>query len=364
MARLLKIVGYAVFLLLLAELTAQAAIWITTGKAPFDDRGQQKGLFVEHPYLVGVPRSQKTVRSAGTTISSDSLGFRGREIAWARNDSVLRVLALGGSTTFGVTVSDADTWPMRLEVALDSMLATRTATFRSAEVVNGGVPGYTTAENLIQLALLGVHLRPDVVVLFQSYNDMRNAHSPGLRTDYSNFHAISQHGNLELDRLSWGMRVGLVRLSRETFTRVFGRQRRSIVRAPRKSGKDAKALDIYRTNLRTFAGMCQTHGITCLFVPQVVSRAHEMNRWWLLYLEPAAVEQTLAYYNHAMQDVAAATATPFASVITETEWSSVDFTDHAHFSRVGNRKFAAMLAPKVLHIAVPRGRDGPASKAP
>ncbi|MGI9076468.1 MAG: SGNH/GDSL hydrolase family protein [Gemmatimonadaceae bacterium] len=364
MARVMRIVGYGLFLLLLAELTAQAAIWITTGTAPLADGSRQKGMFVEHPYLVGVPRPGTTVRKKDITISTDSLGFRGREIAWAGHDSVLRVLALGGSTTFGAMVSDEETWPVRLDAALDSMLATRVATFRSAEVINGGVPGYTSAENLIQLALVGVHLHPDVVVLFQSYNDMRNAHSPGLRTDYSNFHAVSQRGSLELDRLRWGMRSGLVRFWREALTRVFGRERSGIVLAQRRSGMDSKALDIYRANLRTFAGMCRSHGISCLFVPQVISRAHKMNEWWLLYLEPAAVEPMLAHYNEAMQEVAAATATPFASVVTETHWNSADFTDHAHFSSTGNWKFAAMIAPHVLNLAGARDRGATASFSP
>ena len=356
MARNLRIAGYLLFLVLLAELTAQAAIWITSGTAPFADRSEQQGMFIPHPYLVGVPRPGTSVKKAGVTISSDSLGFRGRDFAWARKDSVLRVLALGGSTTFGATVSDADTWPIRLDAALDSMLALRVSAFKSAEVINGGVPGYTSAENLIQLALIGVHLHPDVVVLFQGYNDIRNSHSPGLRTDYSNFHAISQRGNLELDRLRWGMRSGLVRLSRAAISRVFGRERSGIVSAPRRSGMDSKALDIYRTNLRTFAGMCQSHGIRCLFVPQVVTRAHKVNEWWLLYLEPAAVEPTLALYNQAMQEVAVATATPFASVVEETPWSSADFRDHAHFNPAGNRKFAAMIALQLLNIAVQRDR--------
>ena len=339
---------FALYLLILLEFLGQVTMRIATGGWPLADRGGLNAeIFERHPYLVGVPRPGAAVERNGAWARINASGYRGAPVA-EPSDSVLRVLALGGSTTFGVGLDDADTWPVRLQVALDSALAAAPGRFRRSEVINGGVPGYTSAENLIQLELLGVYLKPDVVVLFQGLNDIRNGHSPGLRTDYANFHAVSQEGNLAVDRLRWGNRSGLVRLGRGVLTRLFALPTPHVVPAERRGDPDPQAEAIFYSNLMSFAAVCRVHGVPCLFVPQVVSVDFPVDQWWMLYLIPDSLPATMARYNNVMRSAAEATGMVFATGITEFAWTKDDFRDYCHFSALGDRRFASLLVPQVL----------------
>ena len=73
-----------------------------------------------------------------------------------------RILCLGGSTTFGMSVTDGLEWPARLEAHLGGRV----------EVVNAGRPGATSCVNYQYLRDRLVRLRPDVVVLYEGFNDL------------------------------------------------------------------------------------------------------------------------------------------------------------------------------------------------
>jgi len=76
-----------------------------------------------------------------------------------------RVMVFGESTIFGWGVSEDGLPAVRLEAALGE----------GWEVVNGGQPGYTS-EQLVRLTRLALPAyRPDVVVMFHTWNDARRA---------------------------------------------------------------------------------------------------------------------------------------------------------------------------------------------
>ncbi len=90
------------------------------------------------------------------------LGLRGPDLAEKRPDE-LRILCLGDSTTYGQGVADADTIPARLETELGRA---------AVRVVNGGVRGYGTTEELSLFEELGPAIRPDILVLLWYPNDL------------------------------------------------------------------------------------------------------------------------------------------------------------------------------------------------
>ena len=78
---------------------------------------------------------------------------------------VRRVVCIGDSSTFGLQVQEHETWTAVTEV----MLA---AEGERAEVLNLGVPGYTSHQGLVLLRTQAPALRPDVVVCaFGAFND-------------------------------------------------------------------------------------------------------------------------------------------------------------------------------------------------
>jgi lysophospholipase L1-like esterase len=96
----------------------------------------------------------------------NSHGFRGPEIAVAKDPSVRRVLTIGDSGTFGWAVSDEECYPRQLEALLNSE-----ASRPRVEVVNAGVPGYTSLQGLRWLESHAIRVSPDLVIAAFGGND-------------------------------------------------------------------------------------------------------------------------------------------------------------------------------------------------
>jgi hypothetical protein len=98
------------------------------------------------------------VTGRGRVVTS-SLGLRDREVPLRKPSGVLRILALGDSFTYGMT-ERAATWPAQLETRLRQRFPGR-----EIEVLNAGVPCYSTYQELAYLQRSLLQLDPDVVVL-------------------------------------------------------------------------------------------------------------------------------------------------------------------------------------------------------
>jgi hypothetical protein len=93
-------------------------------------------------------------------ITTNAFGLRGPAMPDGRTPGVRRVLALGDSFTFGTAVEAGEAWPARLESRLN-----RGRSVGRWQVVNAGIPGHGTGQQLLLYRMLEERLRPDVVVL-------------------------------------------------------------------------------------------------------------------------------------------------------------------------------------------------------
>src|SRR5262249_44739814 len=100
------------------------------------------------------------------------------------------IATVGGSSTYGAFVANDDTYPDALERILGDGYA----------VLNHGVPGYSTAEHLIQTLfyLDSYGVKPQCAIYYVGWNDIRNAHVPNLDPGYADFHLLSQLQNLKI----------------------------------------------------------------------------------------------------------------------------------------------------------------------
>ena len=112
------------------------------------------------------------------TLSHNSLGFRGDE--FLPKSSGTRVVAIGGSTTYGVDVSDDSTWPALLQEQVGSRY----------QVLNLGVEGHGTAQYLYMIGAVASRLEPDVVILLIGLNDMHCMHSPEISPLVNRCHSV------------------------------------------------------------------------------------------------------------------------------------------------------------------------------
>jgi lysophospholipase L1-like esterase len=109
----------------------------------------------------------QTAFSTASPVRINAAGFRGDEVREHGNAGRPRVLALGDSMTFGVSVGDDDTYPEQLERLLARRVAGSTP-----EVINAGVQRYFAFQEIDLLRAHVQTLRPDIVTLALYINDL------------------------------------------------------------------------------------------------------------------------------------------------------------------------------------------------
>ncbi len=111
-----------------------------------------------------VPDLERTVY--GWKVSTNSLGMRDDEPLEVPGS--LRIAAIGDSYTFGWGVDQAQTWPQVLEHSLDGAAAVGG---RRVDVLNLGVSGYSTRDEVLVLETRGLALEPRLLILQYCVND-------------------------------------------------------------------------------------------------------------------------------------------------------------------------------------------------
>lgn len=97
----------------------------------------------------------------------NTLGFRGDEILLPKPEGTYRIVTLGGSTTYSDGVAD---YTKSYPVLLQNYLYEKGVT--NVNVVNAGVPGYTSLETLINLEVRVLDLNPDLIIIYHAVNDV------------------------------------------------------------------------------------------------------------------------------------------------------------------------------------------------
>ncbi len=98
----------------------------------------------------------------------NSLGYRGPEIVQPKPEGTYRIVALGGSTTYGFGIIEDDkTWPAQLQRVLRDEYD-----YPQVEVINAGVQLYTTWETLVNFEFRVLDLDPDLIIVYHATNDI------------------------------------------------------------------------------------------------------------------------------------------------------------------------------------------------
>jgi len=100
-------------------------------------------------------------------VTVNSFGFRGAEVASPKPRGRLRIVIVGDSVTIGMGVGDDETFPAQLEHLLHERFPDR-----DLDVVNLGVPGYDTRQEVTLLKRDLARLDPDVVLVGFYTNDV------------------------------------------------------------------------------------------------------------------------------------------------------------------------------------------------
>jgi lysophospholipase L1-like esterase len=301
------------------------------------------------PYVAFAP--QANYRSA--TVNTNERGFRGGAVTSPKPAGRRRVVVLGGSAVFGSGASsDAATFPARLQTVLHARGG------RDVDVVNGGAPAYVSGQELARLVWEIVDLEPDVVIVYDGFNDLNSPLLFDPRPGYPrNFAWLEKtaHFNSLRNLLTYRLQPALQSSGVGFWARRLRGARDDIVAtAP---AVDADIIDTYRRNLDRMMSVRQARGIraVCVFQPTLLARQRRTaaEEALVAYMErrhpgyAARFGRLLPRAVEAMRGVAAARGVPFVDLSGLFDASSETiFIDTAHVTDRGNALIAERLGPE------------------
>jgi lysophospholipase L1-like esterase len=309
--------------------------------------------FVHHPHLVHTFKpSQETPQ-----VTINAQGFRGRDWTMERSRAK-RIIVLGGSAAFGVDAAGDD----KVFISVLERLLNKEDPDR-VEVFNAGVIGYGSKQELILLATDLLDYQPDLVLIFDGWNDfyfagvrptgVAEAFSP-VFDDFDEL--LSQH----TQRLTNVLRVSALFRYAE---RKLGK-RSDASGLPRRfnhySDNLAVYLPDYRKNLMRMVRLAKAHNVDVMIVvqPELFQRKGkipEAEQALRAEFETGRHEGYVEYsrthypdFIQAAREVAAAERAAFVdATVVFDDFDGVAFTDFVHFTNQGNKVLARFLLPEV-----------------
>jgi lysophospholipase L1-like esterase len=313
-------------------------------------------------YAAGVRDDFRASRRRTIFATINRYGMRGRSPLLPRPAGVTRVLCLGGSTTFGHSVTDGEEWPSRLDETLGR---------DGFEVLNAGRPGATTWSSFHALRDRLLRLEPDVVLLYDGFNDF--------------WRGVRRHGGeqllygivdddlppspqpLELQAVRrWPVRLSFAahHFGAWLETRVeSSASRRPLGLAPGLA-YSPRIVAIYERNLAAMIRLCRTAGVRAHVVtfagsddPSRPAERPQRLRYALEAapsLGPEDVERGLEIYRDAARRVAEAESAPLIDAAREMPKDAALFTDTVHFTPEGERQLSAIIARALRALRQPR----------
>jgi lysophospholipase L1-like esterase len=336
---------------------ARSGTWPETRSESYTRFVEKVGSCYErHPFLIVAGRPNAVLHVEGHDVRLNSRGQRSPETVVPKPPGVFRVVCEGGSTTYDLLAKDNEgTWPMRLGALLIP---------RHGDVVNAGLPGWTSAESLISLALRDVDLAPDLVVVYSGINDLQPAGHVPFTPDYAKGHADLLPRVLGVDR------VPLRLVARSVFIeklrdRLAPRAETTEGYAPawewkggaRKDDIPAEAVRVYERILRSTIGVARVHHAATLLVAQTVrfrkgreKADREYVESWTPGLTGDGYARGLGRYNEVARKLGDEKLALFLDPFAAGDFKDDDFADAVHFTASGSERFARRLAETIIGL--------------
>lgn len=159
-------IGAALLAAFTASLVCEIAARVMFPAPP--DRTRQPPLaYLYDPEIryVLMPNQKAWIEDGLVTVNSS--GFRGSETALPKPDGRFRIVILGDSVTIGMGIADDEAYPAQLERLLHARFPGR-----DLDVINLGVPGYDTRQEVGLLRRNLSRLAPDLVLVGFYTNDV------------------------------------------------------------------------------------------------------------------------------------------------------------------------------------------------
>ena len=175
---------------------------------PITDFRLSENPVMSYEYQPGHKPSERPFDESHRGFAINSAGFRDYEYAETKPAETYRIIVVGDSTTAGNGVPDLDNIYTK---QLEKLLNTHHTTGVHYEVLNMGVGGYHTMQEIETLRVKGLPYHPDLVLVTFCVNDF------DLHTDGGLHQKLLQQTRLATRNTAHDLYSGLLRLSRLAF---------------------------------------------------------------------------------------------------------------------------------------------------
>jgi lysophospholipase L1-like esterase len=302
-----------------------------------------------HPYML---YGNTPGREADGFRQINSMGYRGHEITLQPEPGVIRVLAIGGSTTFGYGVKDpSQSWPAQLENILNQEA-------KKVEVVNGGLNYATSAELLTHYLFRDRYLGARIVIIHTGGNDIGPLALGNYTPEYTHWRSGWSSSLLQL---RWGEKL----LLKSNISKVFyawwlkdrGSMKTYLSTQPVETyTPEVVRLNVemnepigFQRNLDLLVRNIIEDGVQLVVFPfamasKAVYENAEANARFRPYHD--AMELGLAKNHQVMQEIANTYSIPLIE-IPEGVIPLESFVDHCHLNEIGQHIKAQYIADKI-----------------
>ncbi|MEW6009194.1 MAG: SGNH/GDSL hydrolase family protein [Candidatus Omnitrophota bacterium] len=305
--------------------------------------------YAQAPYFV--PHHFLNYELNPKSLYHNSLGFRGQDILKHKEDGVYRIFCLGGSSVYGSKVAWNKSYPYFLNEILKEDFPNR-----RFEVINAGVPGYTSANLFIQFQFKILPLSPDMIIIYSGFNDifprLMGIDSP----DYSSFNKtwqeVSVFRKILFSSLVCQKTVGRIgeRLKLSFLTWPPHLHQLIQVRPYQYYLKDYKknlavtSSQIFERNILSLIQLAKANNVDVLLVTQALAPAKKRDA---LY---EALGEGVRQHNSVMVRLAEREQIPLIELDRLFPPHEDMFCDDIHMSAKGNQLRAKIISEKIAQI--------------
>ncbi len=272
----------------------------------------------------------------------NSLGFRGWEFNKEKGLDERRIICLGGSTTFGDSSSPAMTYPNILKRMINERLEL------NYEVINAGVPGYTTLQLKRYLISELFDYKPDILVVAVGWNDIIQS----FRKKWTPQDTLNQES-----KFSFLGKAAVYRLMKKI---IF---KKKVIEID-KGVSDPRALLFFEKNLMEIAEKAKENNIRLILMEEPIAVSHkdfqkpDMVTTFFKAYEKKEIKlriETFQQYSEVMKKTASANNLPFidSGLSLKCHDKKEFFHDLLHPTNEGNAIVAFNLVTELFKNSVP-----------
>jgi len=284
------------------------------------------------PYLIY--KLKPNFVSEDGSVRINSLGFRGNEFPLKKDSMTTRIVCMGDSCTFGFDIKWTS-YPNELQQILNSY-----SPYKKYEVINAGIPDYSSYQGLKFLEKRVLELEPDVIVISYGWNDIRTTHQ--LPDKYQKVNIYVYYIDKLLNKLRNYQALNKAITSfKGTLTRKENIEVKSVRRV---SPSD------FKTNLESMIKLAGTRGIKVYMLNQPSGETKEQIHG---YLENFLTDRIL--YNEIMRNVSDKLQVPLIDVVklfNEKKYEKLfdnPQKDLIHPNLLGEKLIANEIAKSILN---------------